>query len=741
MWSSLDAFAEGDWHPGVHVVWLGTDTHVDVLVGASVGHAESDRALPVFFAGAVSTRQGRPGPYFSGGDLAREVGTPFISISDPTLNHDHDLKLGWYGGRAGSGVQRMVSELIQAIGTRYHSELLLVGGGGGGFASLFHAAHATVPVSLLVWDPQTDMLNYSRGPLLEYLSVALGEPVSTFTRLGEDAWEAVLSAGGIEHAVTGSQILTNPLVRRMLYSQNAADWHVAAHMAPFLAGSDFQPTGANRWASGDRIVWLNEARGGRGSPLRPFLVTALSSLMRTTVTVADTIDAMEQAGLAPVDGLGNLPRDLSEQAAEVLEQVRVFGWRTIEGVEDARAVSLSDDLSPGGLVGTPATSDDTSITMRIHDGFGHFLGTASGPVAGGDDRVGVLIYGSCVARDLFEFFEPRAFRLVDYVARQSLVSAFSPGGPPPIDPALLHSRFQRRMLELDAASGLEQVLRDRRDDTDLLLWDLTDERLGLLQNPQGHLTTDSVEIRAVSGPKSPEGWAHIPYGSREHRDLFMAALSRWRELLDGLGLLERTVLVAPPWAGMTLPADDVPLSFGVDAATGNGILAEYVRLASETVRVPVVGRGLTDVTSPLLHRWGPAPFHYDEHSYIRLAREVFNVAGHVMDAIVDPRLERAALLRRPLGRGSISRPVESPEAVATASVNASTIVVELHGVTHGAMKIDLYRDRERVASTAWIKDDAHTIAGLAHGTYRARVHVRRRNGEQVTLSTNAVSVP
>ena len=37
----------------------------------------------------------------------------------------------------------------------------------------------------------------------------------------------------------------------------------------------------------------------------------------------------------------------------------------------------------------------------------------------------MFIYGSCVSRDTFEFLRPLGYGLVDYVARQSLISAFS----------------------------------------------------------------------------------------------------------------------------------------------------------------------------------------------------------------------------------------------------------------------------------------------------------------------------
>ncbi len=102
----------------------------------------------------------------------------------------------------------------------------------------------------------------------------------------------------------------------------------------------------------------------------------------------------------------------------------------------------------------------------------------------------VLIYGSCVTRDAVEFWDAEQLEMAGYVARQSLISAAAP----PSDAeqfrlSQISSSFQRRMLRGDVESSLLPTLEECRDDYDVILWDLTDERNGVQQLPDGGWVT------------------------------------------------------------------------------------------------------------------------------------------------------------------------------------------------------------------------------------------------------------
>ncbi|MBO0901200.1 hypothetical protein J1G43_14640 [Cellulomonas sp. zg-ZUI22] len=217
-----------------------------------------------------------------------------------------------------------------------------------------------------------------------------------------------------------------------------------------------------------------------------------------------------------------------------------------------------------------------------------------------------------MTRDTFEHAPPELYTLRRYVARQSLISAFA--GPAPVTaPSSITSSFQRRMLEGDAAGNLPQLLTEAPL-VDLLLWDLTDERLGVLVSPEDHVVTRSVERMRVGVDEVLDGWRHVELGSQEHHERWTAALGHFRKLLGRLGLLDRTLLLDVPWAVDSDDGSPVPSSFGMSSYEANERLAPYYEEAGAAGLG--VGRVAPEqVIAAANHRWGHAPFHYTDITY------------------------------------------------------------------------------------------------------------------------------
>lgn len=235
-----------------------------------------------------------------------------------------------------------------------------------------------------------------------------------------------------------------------------------------------------------------------------------------------------------------------------------------------------------------------------------------------------FIYGSCVSRDTFEFLRPHGYDLVRYVARQSLVSAFSPGLEAATLPGLdVTSPFQRRMLAGDWGSSLVPQLRAHREEVDLLLWDLCDERLGVWRLPEGEVVTRSVDAISSGLEASLADRAEVvSFGSPGHLAAFTDASRQFRDVLADTGLLERTLLLAPPWATHTDDGSPTPTSFGLSAQVANGIFDAYHRVVQNILDVPVVTLGQDRVVAAAGHQWGPAPFHYADSVYEALVTQV-----------------------------------------------------------------------------------------------------------------------
>jgi hypothetical protein len=234
-----------------------------------------------------------------------------------------------------------------------------------------------------------------------------------------------------------------------------------------------------------------------------------------------------------------------------------------------------------------------------------------------------FIYGSCVSRDTFELLLPDGFHLVSYVARQSLASAMSAPNTARLPRFETTSRFQRRMLVGDWEGSLLRTLRQRRDEIDLLLWDVFDERLGVNRLPNGNIVTRSVDSLTTGLEEVlPPETAHVPLGSPAHLSRFIAVLSPFRDALEELGLLDRTLLVAPPWATTSLDGRPAPSSFSLTPAFANEAYRPYYAAIAASMALPSATLSETETVADPGHRWGLAPFHYTPPAYERLAEQI-----------------------------------------------------------------------------------------------------------------------
>lgn len=235
-----------------------------------------------------------------------------------------------------------------------------------------------------------------------------------------------------------------------------------------------------------------------------------------------------------------------------------------------------------------------------------------------------FIVGSCLSRDLVEREGSWADGLVTYCARSSLISAFGAPGRPSVAPDDLSSSFQRQQMQWDADSAMPAMLEQAASETDLLIWDLLDERAGVYLQDDGGVVTRSIDQLAVMWTKGlPDPGRLVRFGSLEHRGLYRAALHQWLALLERTGLMGRTVLLAPPWALRDDVGEPVPKSLGVTARQANERTRPYLRMIQRYCDIP-----LLSVERPVAaheHQWGRAPFHYVPEVYDALIAQIRDV--------------------------------------------------------------------------------------------------------------------
>lgn len=249
-------------------------------------------------------------------------------------------------------------------------------------------------------------------------------------------------------------------------------------------------------------------------------------------------------------------------------------------------------------------SPATDAPRRCQGGYAGFMG------AGVPERV--FIFGGCASRDAVEFYPPH-MELAGYVARQSVISAYSHATEDGFELSGVKSSFQRRMFAGDIAGNAFERIREASPD--LIVWDLNIERVGVARLPAGGLVTASTAQRGWVGPGRLR--APIRFGTDAHFSLFSRMAARFLADLESVGLADRVVVNATPWA--PLPAEEAQIAAGVEAERFsarwfNQTISRYHQFL-ETRGVPLVCPPHEVVRARLDHKWGPGPFHYIEDTY------------------------------------------------------------------------------------------------------------------------------
>lgn len=230
------------------------------------------------------------------------------------------------------------------------------------------------------------------------------------------------------------------------------------------------------------------------------------------------------------------------------------------------------------------------------------------------------IYGSCVSRDTVEFCADAGKDLKRYIARQSLISAFGPEAKTSLDMKKLSSPFQQRMVKEDLNGSLRKLLPKIVQDSEILIWDLVDERLGVYRTDCGGYVTRSFElINSGNDEKLQKEAKLIAFGSDEHFELWVSALQDFAKELERFSYLARVRLIAVPWAEKGTDGTKTPWSHGLSAKQANKLYARYFRAAEELFNVIWIGKERKPLASAE-HKWGFAPFHFDHATYLEISK-------------------------------------------------------------------------------------------------------------------------
>lgn len=221
----------------------------------------------------------------------------------------------------------------------------------------------------------------------------------------------------------------------------------------------------------------------------------------------------------------------------------------------------------------------------------------------------VMVYGSCVSRDLVGI-QKKTMECVDYVARQSWISATSEGQEltSRID---LRSKFQNEMLVGDFRSDAIIRMNANITNVDLVLIDLIDDRFGVYPIDRGYITPSAEFAASGLRPRLQLG-VHIPFGTDEHFELWSLAAQKMKESLGQN--IDKCFVLCAPFTNIALDETTVPDALSRSALVWNQQYARYYdHLADNGFNVIRLPSKMA--VSTKYHQWGVAPFHYVEGAY------------------------------------------------------------------------------------------------------------------------------
>lgn len=169
----------------------------------------------VAFSAAVA-KEVKTVPVFSGRRVTNGIPANLLLISDPSLQLDNDLNLGWYQGNYKQpALEKTIHSIIQAFVK--NTRAIFIGGSGGGYAALVQNSLTPNSVAIAI-NPQTNIQKYP------YFGIYL-----------EKAWNIApddLPSITIRTSVLESY--SRPLTSNVVYVQNTGDRiHVRDHWMPF----------------------------------------------------------------------------------------------------------------------------------------------------------------------------------------------------------------------------------------------------------------------------------------------------------------------------------------------------------------------------------------------------------------------------------------------------------------------------------------------------------------------------
>lgn len=213
--------------------------------------------LYVVFNGAVD-RQKYEIPMFSRWNWHPLFRAPILSMFDPSLYLNEDLRIGWSVGPSDRDVPGTMAKLISVVTDRLEispERTICYGSSSGGFAAITVAARMEFG-KFIAYNPQTDILKYYKNHVLDFSNVfnASLTPEENALKFPEkwSAIEAVRLANN-----------RNVNMKGVIVQNTVDEFHYENHYLPFCDAFDLPPEGGSS-VDGKLMSQLYENEKGHG---------------------------------------------------------------------------------------------------------------------------------------------------------------------------------------------------------------------------------------------------------------------------------------------------------------------------------------------------------------------------------------------------------------------------------------------------------------------------------------------
>lgn len=263
---------------GIHQMPLGDGLMLDFLFQGFEKHFK-EKVVLVCLSGAISNRDGKEAPFFSGINVSRELKLPLVSISDPSLALDSKLPIAWYAGNfIEKEIPSIVAAVLDKIASEFEAKLYLFGGSCGGYAALRLSHLLASKHAVFVWNPQTSISKYDIRFAKMYCKSAFPNDYEMAGSPDDEANVAeFLKKMGITDSLCDSPIGDHA---EIFYIQNESDWHVDKHAMPYIKGLGLSQSDNNFYTNGKNcFVMFGDWGVGHSQPKKDLIIDVLRRLI------------------------------------------------------------------------------------------------------------------------------------------------------------------------------------------------------------------------------------------------------------------------------------------------------------------------------------------------------------------------------------------------------------------------------------------------------------------------------